>query len=134
MSFKLALDIGHFDATNGDIGRPLDAAFVQQVIVQAGGQLPEDVWPDDEKRQRRTTYLAERGRQVLGCVGPEVIVHNALGFLTLALGGSNPVALSFLRMMVAEGCTIWTDDGESTKNVLENLAATEARWAALKKA
>lgn len=133
MSFKLALDVGHFDSTF-EISRPLDALFVQQVIVQAGGRLPEEVWPDEAKRHRIEALASARGRQVLGYVGSECVVLHSRGFLMLALGGSNLTALAFLRMMAAEGCTIWTEDGEATQSVLETLTATEARWAELKKA
>lgn len=42
MSFKLSLEIGYYDLATYAIVRRLDAAFVQQVIVQAGGLLEEE--------------------------------------------------------------------------------------------
>ena len=133
MSFKLALDVGYFDPGSGNVTRPLDALSVQQVLVQAGGQLPEDVW-SAEKLQRHQARMAGQ-RRLIGFIGVEQVYLLTLGFAWLALGnGPNPAALAFLRTMVAEGCTIWAEDGEATQSILEQFAVTEARWAALKKA
>lgn len=133
MSFKLSLQIGHFDLTTYDVVRPLEAAFVQQCIVQAGGQLPEEVWSADEL-QRWQKSMDERQIWRLGFLGPEAVTFTRYGFVWLAIGyGPNPAVLSFLRMLAAEGCTIIDPDGPNTERVLETLAATEALHAARNK-
>lgn len=131
MSFKLSLEIGYYEPASYDIVRRLDTAFVQQVIVQAGGQLPEEVWSAEKLQRHRTTA---GGWQLLGFLGSERVRLLPVGVLLLAIGcGPNPVALAFLRMLAADGCTIIDPDGPNTERVLETLAATEARWAARNK-
>jgi hypothetical protein len=133
VSFKLVLRVVRSGALAGD-WQPLDAVSVQQVLVQAGGEMPEDVWPD-EKLQRYRALMDTRQRWTLGFLGAEEVVLYRTDFLCLALGyGPNPAALAFLRMMAAEGYTIWTEDGPATDSILDSLALAEARWAAQKKA
>lgn len=134
MSFKLALSVGYFDPVTFDVVRPMDTSSVQQMIVQAGGRLPEEVWTDEAERQRLMVLMTAHRRWTLGYVGAEYVVLNAAGFLRLAVGyGPNPSLRAFLRLAATDGCTIWTEDGEATESVLETLAATEARWAAQRK-
>jgi hypothetical protein len=131
MSFALALDIGHFDRKTFGLTRPLDAAAVQQAIMQAGGRLPDDEHPDVVKRRRLMDGFAANGRPILGIIGRDfVILHE--GYLMLAVRGSSPSLLTFLRLMVADDCTIWRTDGgeEETESILEWYAADLERRAA----
>ena len=127
MSFKLSLEIGYFDPATRFVPRPLDAAFVQQVIVQAGGLLVEEVWSAARLERNR---VSATGQKILGFLKTDWVILAPSYVVWLAIGGPNPPALAFLRMMVAEGCMIMTEDGESTQVVLDSLAATEARHAA----
>jgi hypothetical protein len=133
VSFKLAIDVGFFDPHTGDVVRPVDAFEVKQAIVQAGGRLPEQNHPEDASRQRLVAGFASRGRPILGILGTEYVILHPGGFLMLALGcGSNPAALAFLRWATSAGCSLWTDDGETTEQTLALLAEMEERFAALR--
>jgi hypothetical protein len=121
---KFALEIGHFDPMTHEIVRPLDAASVQQCLIQAGGQLPEAVW-SAEKLQRHRAWVGAR-RPLLGFLGPEFVSLSADGVLWLCLEyGPNPAALAFLRLMAATGCTIWTESGQpATESEFDILKPT----------
>lgn len=131
MNLKRPFDVGYFESATGDVIEPLDPAFVQQVIVQAGGELPGPDWPV------WPNHAGERnGRRVwmLGYLGPELVIRDDRGVVTVATDGLTPQALAFLKMIAAEGCTIWWDGRPVTEYVLTVTAAAEVRWAAQKKA
>jgi hypothetical protein len=130
VSFKLAIDVGYFETQMREVVRPVDSLEVKQAILQAGGRLPEQEHPEDAGRRRLAAGFAARGRPVLGFLGPEYVILHEAGFLMLAVGpGPNPAVLAFLRWAASAGCTIWTEDGETTEQTLTQFADLDARWA-----
>jgi hypothetical protein len=130
VSFKLALDVGYSNPQTRAIVQPVDEPLVRQMILQAGGRLTDDENTEVVRRSKIAAFFAARGRPVLGYLGGEYVVRHESGFLMIAVGnGSNPQLLGFLQMAVADGCTIWTEDGPATESVLDELTASEQRYA-----